>query len=322
MNINFDLSTRWLAIVNPVAGKGKGLTDWPRISALLRESEISYDAYFTLHKYHATELTVRGIAAGYRRIIIVGGDGTIHEVVNGLFLQHEIPTTDVLLSVIAVGTGNDWMRMFGIARNYTEAIRAITEQHTFLQDVGRVTYLESRVSQVRYLANVGGVAYDAAVCRGFNLLKEKGYKGNWLYLRSAILQAIKYRCRTVDIECDGEKVFSGKLFTATVGICKYTGGGMSQTPYAVADDGLFDLTVIPKMNRIALFSRFGTLYNDNIYNISGVTLYRGARLAISCPDSEIRLEMDGEILGSSDFTFEIVPRAIKIIVSDSFITKP
>lgn len=314
MNLNFDISNRWLAIVNPVAGKGKGLSDWPQISALLRESDIAYDAYFTLHKYHATELTVKGAKAGYRRIIIVGGDGTIHEVVNGLFLQTEIPTTDILLGVIAVGTGNDWIRMFGIPRNYTEAIRSIKMERTFLQDVGRATYFESLVAQVRYLANVGGVAYDAAVCRGFNRLKEKGYRGNWLYVRSSIAQAIKYRCKMATITCDGEVVFEGKLFTATIGICKYTGGGMSQTPYAVADDGLFDLTVIPKMNRIALFSRFGTLYNDNIYNISGVSLFRGAKLSIKSR-GEIRLEMDGEILGSSDFTFEIIPQSIRIIIS-------
>lgn len=320
MNTNFDLSTRWLAIVNPVAGKGRGLTEWPQISALIRESSISYDAYFTLHKYHATELTVLGIKAGYRRIIIVGGDGTIHEVVNGLFLQSEVPSTDVLLGVIAVGTGNDWIRMFGIPRNYTDAIRSIKQEHTFLQDVGRATYFESQVPQTRYLANVGGVAYDAAVCRGFNLLKEKGYKGNWLYVRSSIAQAIKYRCKPSSIECDGEVVFAGKLFTATIGICKYTGGGMSQTPYAVADDGLFDLTVIPKMNRLRLFVRYGTLYNDNIYNISGVALYRAAKIAIQS-QGEIYLEMDGEILGCSDFTFEVIPKAIRIIVSEKFATE-
>lgn len=317
MNTTFNTTQRWLAIVNPVAGKGNGLKHWPQISSLLLDAGIQVDPRFTLHKFHATEIVVAAIIEGYRKIIIVGGDGTIHETINGLFIQQSVPSTEVTLSVIAVGTGNDWIRMFGIPRNYTEAIRAISEEHTFLQDVGRVTYFESQVSQTRYLANVGGIAYDAAVCADFNRLKERGYRGNWLYVRSAIKKAITYRCKKTTIKADGKQVFSGKLFTATIGIGKYTGGGMSQTPYAIPDDGLFDLTIIPKMNRARLFIRFGTLYNDNIYNISRVELYRAGQLDIHS-DPPTRIELDGEILGLSDFTFTILPRAIKVVVSDKF----
>lgn len=309
---------RWFAIVNPVAGKGKGLTDWPVISTLLHEAGIAVDSLFTQRKYHATELAVYAINEGYRRIIIIGGDGTIHETVGGLFIQKKVATQDILLAVIAVGTGNDWIRMFGIPRTYHDAVRSIIEGHTFLQDVGRVTYWESRVQQTRYLANVAGVGYDAAVCRGFNKLKDNGYKGNWLYVWSAFREAVRYRCRRAEIKCDGKTIFTGKMFTATVGVCKYTAGGMSQTPYAVADDGLFDMTIIPQMNRIRLFSRFRTVYTDNIYNITGVNLYRAGLIEIHS-EPPIRLEVDGEILGESDFTFEIIPRAIRAIVSEKFI---
>lgn len=318
MNSQFNLTDRWFAIVNPVAGKGNGLKHWPQISALLIQAGVLVDPRFTLHKFHATEMVVGAISEGYRKFIIVGGDGTIHETINGLFIQKSVPTTQITLSVIAVGTGNDWIRMFGIPRNYTDAINSIVQGCTFLQDVARVTYFESLVQQTRYLANVGGVAYDAAVCADFNRLKERGYKGNWLYVRSALKQAISYRCKHTEIELDGKVVFSGKLFTATIGIGKYTGGGMSQTPYAIPDDGLFDLTIIPKMNRLSLFMRFGTLYNDNIYNISRVELYRARTMKIHSTPAT-RLELDGEILGESEFTFTIIPRAIKVIVSEKFL---
>ena len=119
-----------------MAGSGRGLTDWPLISRLLRERHIVPEYVFTERKYHAIELAVEAVNNGFRKIIVVGGDGTIHEVVNGLFIQKTVPTTDVLLSVIAVGTGNDWIRMFGIPRKYSEAIRAIADGHSFLQDVG------------------------------------------------------------------------------------------------------------------------------------------------------------------------------------------
>ena len=122
---------RWFAIVNHVAGSGRGLKDWPIISKLLRDTNIAFDAVFTEKKYHATELAVEAVNKDYRKIIVVGGDGTLHEVVNGLFIQKKCSTTDVILSVIAVGTGNDWIRMFGIPRKYTERLRLLPMKKLF-----------------------------------------------------------------------------------------------------------------------------------------------------------------------------------------------
>lgn len=312
---------RWFAIVNPVAGKGRGLLDWPVISSLLHNAGIVMDALFTERKFHATELAVYAVNRGYKRIIIVGGDGTIHETVNGLFIQNTVPTNQITLAVIAVGTGNDWIRMFGIPRTYPEAVRSIVQGYTFLQDVGRVSYHECRVPQVRYLANVAGVAYDAAVCDGFNKLHSRGYRGKWLYVWSAFREAVRYTSKPAVIEVDGNKIFEGRLFTATIGVCKYTGGGLSQTPLAVADDGLFDLTIIPRMNRFVLFwKHWHTLFDGRIYEIPRVTLHRGARIIIKS-QPPIRLELDGEILGESGIDFQIVEKAIKVIVSESFINE-
>lgn len=105
---------KWFVIVNPVSGSGKGLDDFPLISKLLRDNEIVCEAVFTEHKCHATELTVSAVTAGYRHIIVVGGDGTLHEVVNGLFIQQVVTPSDVTIALISVGTGNDWIRMYGL----------------------------------------------------------------------------------------------------------------------------------------------------------------------------------------------------------------
>ena len=92
------VSGRWFAIVNPVAGNGMGLTDWPIISKHLRDAEIAFDAVFTEKRYHATELAVEAVVKGYRHIIVVGGDGTIHETVHGLFIQKQCPVADVTVA--------------------------------------------------------------------------------------------------------------------------------------------------------------------------------------------------------------------------------
>ncbi len=309
----------WYTIVNPVAGRGRGLLDWPLISNLLSDAGVDYDAHFTLRKYHATELAVGALNEGYRKLMVVGGDGTIHEVVHGLFLQGKIKSTDVLISVIAVGTGNDWIRMFGIPKTYPETIKAIVQECWFLQDVGRVKYHQTRVPQLRYLANVGGVAYDAMVCRSFNKLHQRGYRGKWLYLWSVFREALRYRCRPTVIEVDGEVIFEGKLFTATVGINKYTAGGLSQTPLAIADDGLFDLTIIPKMNRLGMFLRhWHRLYDGTIYRIPRVEHHRGKHIIIKSQPA-INLELDGEILGESGFDFVNLQKALKVVVTEKFL---
>ncbi|MBR5133259.1 MAG: acylglycerol kinase family protein, partial [Alistipes sp.] len=158
-----EADVRWFVVVNPISGSGKGLDDFPLISKLLRDNGIRSESVFTEHKCHAAELTVSAINSGYRHIIVIGGDGTLHEVINGLFIQQSVEPSEVTIAVIAVGTGNDWIRMFGIPTRYSEAIRAIKEGYTFLQDVAAVEYEESRYRQVRYAANVAGVGFDAAV---------------------------------------------------------------------------------------------------------------------------------------------------------------
>ncbi|MDE7069157.1 MAG: acylglycerol kinase family protein, partial [Alistipes sp.] len=151
---------RWFVIVNPVAGNGRGLDHFPQISKLLRDAGIPSEPVFTEHKCHATELTVSAVKQGFRRIIAVGGDGTLHEVVNGLFIQQTVDPREVLLAVIAVGSGNDWIRTFGIPSRYADAIRAIREGKSFLQDVGMVCYEEAHYRQHLRMANVAGTGFD------------------------------------------------------------------------------------------------------------------------------------------------------------------
>ena len=295
-----EIADKWFAIVNPVAGSGRGLTDWPLISRLLRERHIVPEYVFTERKYHAIELAVEAVNNGFRKIIVVGGDGTIHEVVNGLFIQKTVPTTDVLLSVIAVGTGNDWIRMFGIPRKYS--------------------YYKASYKQSRYMANVAGVGFDAFVNRKYNHLKEEGKKGKWLYLWSTLKAVLRYSSTGVKVYVDDELVVNDLVYSATIGIGRYNGGGMLQTPEAVADDGLFDLTVIRKMSRLAVLLHFKVLFNGRIYKLRKTSLNRGRRIRIES-SPEIAVEVDGEALGYSPFEFEIIDRAVRVVVAERFLSE-
>jgi len=161
----------WIVIVNPKAGSGRGLKDWPIISNQMYNSNLKFTCLFTEHKYHAIELTVKAINDGFRNIVAIGGDGTIHEVVNGIFIQKAVPTTEICLAVIPAGTGNDWIRMFGISKTYSEAVQSLVEKRTVLQDVGKVSYYETSVQHTRYMANVAGLGYDAVVIWNTTILR-------------------------------------------------------------------------------------------------------------------------------------------------------
>ena len=290
----------------------------PLITKLIRENDIPYELVFSQHKYHVTELTVQAVNDGYRRIIVIGGDGTLHEVVNGLFIQQSVPTSEVTIAVIPVGTGNDWIRMYGIPTRYAESVRAIREGYSFLQDVGEITYEESQFRQKRYIANVAGSGFDAFVIRHFNHLKAKGRKGGWLYPLSIVRSFFTYKSTGVKVCVDGQVVFNDLLFSIAVGICKYNSGGIQQLPAAVADDGLLDMTLIRPVHWWHIIFRLKKLFNGEIYQIGHVMHVQGSKITVtSSPD--IMLEADGELLGTTPLEFGILHRAIKVVVSKDFL---
>ena len=311
---------KWFVVINPIAGSGKGLDDYPLISKLLRDNGIRCEAVFTEHKHHATELTVWAINEGYRHIIVIGGDGTLHEVVNGIYIQKCVAPEDVTIAVIAVGTGNDWIRMFGIPRRYSEAIRAIKEGYTFLQDVAAVEYEESQYRQVRYMANVAGLGFDAAVIRRIQRNKLKGHFGAWAYIWTMIRTFFGYKSTGVKVWVDDKLIYNDLLFSMAIGVGKYNGGGVQQLPDAVADDGLLDITMIKPLHWWHILFRIRRIYNGTIYSIGHVLYAQGEKIRIES-SPETPLEIDGELLGGTPVKFNVRHREVRVIVNRSFLEK-
>lgn len=309
---------KWFVVINPIAGSGKGLDDYPLISKLLRDNNIRCEAVFTEHKHHATELTVSAIGEGYRHIIVVGGDGTLYEVVNGIYIQKCVPPEEITIAVIAVGTGNDWIRMFGIPRRYSEAIRAIKEGYTFLQDVAAVEYEEAHFRQVRYMANVAGLGFDAAVIRRMQRNKLKKKFGAWAYIWTMIRTFFGYKSTGVKIWVDDKLIYNDLLFSMAIGVGKYNGGGVQQLPEAVADDGLLDITMIKPLHWWNILFRIRKMYNGTIYSIGHVLYAQGEKIRIeSTPETP--LEIDGELLGGTPVEFNVRHREVRVIVNKTFL---
>ena len=302
----------FLVVVNPNAGIGKGGRDWGQISALLDRHEIHYQAVFTEGPGHGVRLVAEGVKAGYRHILAVGGDGTMNEIVNGVFAQQECPGTDLSIGMIAVGTGNDWIRSYGIPMNYQEAIPILKNRHTMLQDVGIVHYHVGKVSHSRYFVNMAGLGFDGLVAKRTNDDKARGKGNPLLYLKHLLASLFAYTSCQARIQVDGKEIRE-KLFSLGIGIGQYNGGGMRQAPDAKTDDGLFDLTLIKDLSKWSVISNVRRLYNGTIKQHKRVDSLVGKLIRIDC-DQPVLLEADGESLGHTPLAFDILPRSIRVIV--------
>jgi diacylglycerol kinase (ATP) len=306
---------KWLIVVNPNAGIKKGSKDWPQISRLLNTAGIEHLCIVTEHRNHANQLVGEFIGEGYRNIAIVGGDGTMNEVVNGIFLQQHIAPEEITLGMIPVGTGNDWCRTFGIPFDYEGAVGFLKKGKILLQDIGRISYFRNQEPFVRFFINIAGMGYDALVAKKTNISKEKGKGGPLTYLFFVFSSLFQYKFIEAVIDIDDEQVFKGEIFSMNVGICKYNGGGMMQVPGAVPDDGLFDITLIKKAPKWMVVRYANKLYDGTHVHLPIVSTFRGTSVRIRSV-GKIYLEADGESLGHSPFVFEILPRSLKVVVGN------
>jgi YegS/Rv2252/BmrU family lipid kinase len=308
-----SIKKEWLILVNPNAGVGKGIKDWESISSLLSENNFEYEAVFTEKKLHAIELVQEKIAEGFRRIIVVGGDGTMNEAVNGIFNQDVVPTTEITLGMISVGTGNDWVKTFNIPLDYSEAIKIIKEEQTLLQDAGIVKFYNEAIQKIRYFVNMAGLGFDAMVASKTNADKESGKSNPLLYLKNLVSTLFSYKSSNTRVKVDNH-VVNDKIFSIGIGIGQYNGGGMQQTPNAIPDDGLLDVTLIKHMSKLRVIASIRRLYNGTIGQHSRVETFVGKNIYVESK-IPILLEADGESLGHSPFEFSIVPRSVKVIVN-------
>ena len=214
--------------------------------------------------------------------------------------------------MIPVGTGNDWCRMFDIPFDYLKAVRLLKRKQTFLQDAGKVTYYHKDDQVNRYFMNVAGMGYDALVAKKTNMLKEKGLGGPLTYMYFVFASLFQYKFIEAVIEVDGKMAFRGEIFSMNVGICKYNGGGMMQVPYAIPDDGLLDVTLIKKTSKWMVVRYARKLFDGSLVDLPMVATFKGENIRIRST-GKVFLETDGESLGHTPFTFEILPKSIRIV---------
>lgn len=306
-------------IVNPRAGSGKTMCEWLPAEHRLERSGIPFVTALTDYKRHATALAYEAAASGYRRIYAVGGDGSVHEVFNGICSwcrENDTPTEDFTIGVVPIGSGNDWIKSFGVPNDVDEAVDLICDGRTVQMDVIEVSCCAGKRL---YMANIGGVGFDSHVCQRVNSQKESGKRGRLIYLNALRHTMLSLRSIDVCILADGEFVFNGPCYSLAFGNGRYSGSGMRQVPLAVTDDGLLDYTIIPKMGLGKIVREIPRLYNGNL-NESKYVLGGKCRILQVVPmdeHSEDIVELDGEIEGRLPLTLEVTGRKINVVAGSS-----
>lgn len=311
------MEQEWYVIVNPNAGNGKGKRDWTRISDLFSREKITITTGVTEKKGHAADLAMKAIESGFRKIVCVGGDGTLNEIVNGVLRQQSYPANEISLALIPVGTGNDWGRMFGIPLVYEGAVKVIKENKTIPHDIGIVSYYVGEMQHFRYFINIAGIGFEAMVVNRTNRQKEKGRSSKAVYFYNLLASLISYHKTDAEIIVDGVAGHA-RIFSVNIGNGRFCGGGMRQTPEALPDDGLLDVTVIREMGRLEIIRNLNILYDGTILSHPKVDGYRASNIRIRS-ESLLYAEADGESLGHTPVEFSIIPSAIKIVYGSRLI---
>ena len=306
------MSKIFYVIINPNAGKKKAQKDWDILSNLLTNNGFKYEFKFTNGKLDAFYLALNAIENGTKEIIAIGGDGTFNEIVNAILTQKKCKSTDISLGLFGIGTGNDWCRTLKIPCNYNEALNIVKAGKTFIQDVGLATFQNDEKSTSRHFANVAGMGFDASVAKKVNEDKDSNRTGKILYLKNLLICLLKSEYYNSEITIDTNKIRE-EIFSMSIGIGKYNGGGMMQLPNAIPDDGLLDITMIKKISKFQVIKQTKNLYDGTFIKHPCVTLYRGNKIYINS-ETRMDLELDGEYVGHSPFRFEILPKALKVFV--------
>lgn len=347
---------KWLVVVNVFAASKKAGSVWKRAAVMLENAGVPYKAMFTGGADNAIAISRKAAAKGYRKFLAVGGDGTVHDVLNGIAEyvyssgaglgvgsgvgsgsgasgEGGASISDFTLGVLPVGSGNDWVKSTGVPKELERAVEVIACGRTQRQDVVRVAILDysgpasdlaaaslADELNVSYMVNVGGVGIDARVCEIVNRKKEQGRRGKKLYVQ-ALLYCILHRTTSrAVVYCDGVEVFKGDYYSMAFGVGKYSGGGMRQTPLAELGDGLLDVTVIPQVSVGTIIKAAPRLFTDTFHKgvVSELeTAQCGSVFVLPETGSDSEpVEVDGEVIGRAPVRMDVMADSINVITTD------
>lgn len=288
-----------VVIGNPAAGRGKA--HWGDILEAFRSAGIDAFGRITEYPGHAIEIARAARRDGSELVVAAGGDGTVHEVVNGLLAAVDAPMP--ALGVVPLGSGCDYAKTFDMPEEPKDAIALIASAALREVDAGEIVYEQGR----RFFCNIAEVGIGGAtVARAARLPRALG---GTVYGLAFLMTLPAYQRGDVKIAMD-DRVYEGPLLDLVVAIGKVFGGGMRVAPSAEADDGLFDVQV-HFGSKVDYVRGLPKVYKGTHIPHPRIREERAAVVGVGA-DPAMPIEADGEVLGTTPATFTILPRALRL----------
>ena len=290
-----------LLIANPHAAHDRARQLFPEISDAFSKAGVAVDTMLTERADHARQIVADCRFADYDGVVAAGGDGTLFEVVNGLY--ENSATQRIPLGVIPIGTGNAFARDIDLlSGGWEQAVRAIAAGKTRRADVGRFTTQGRRMHYI----NILGLGFVADVVDTASRLK---LLGNFSYTLGVLLRTIGLKSYGIRIDADGRVIEADAIFTE-ISNTRYT-SNFFMAPSARIDDGLLDVTLLRKINRRRLLQCFPLIFTGEHVRMPEMETFTARRLSITTDAPKV-LTPDGELLGSTPVEVECLARDIEV----------
>jgi diacylglycerol kinase (ATP) len=306
-------SGKTVFVVNPHAANGATGREWPRIGKIAEEILGPFETCLTEGPGDATRMTREQLIKGVDRVICVGGDGTLNEVVNGFFDEKGPLRQDALLGFLPNGTGCDFCRTMPIPSGIKASLETIREGYVRTIDLGLIRFRNHQGGMSsRYFHNIASFGVGGEVVDRVNRTS-KACGPFITFIWGTIVSLFTYQKKRIRLTVDGADERTYDVLNIAIANGRYHGGGMLVAPDALTDDGIFHVTVIGAMVLPLVFWHLPKLYTGKIRNIRQVFMTTGRRVS-ALSEQRVLLDIDGEQPGTLPAELEIVPGAINMIM--------
>lgn len=297
------MNTKWFFIVNVNAGRGKAGRMINSLIHSLNNHKFDYELELTQAPLHAAELAKNAIDIGFRKIVVVGGDGTLNETVNGIMQSGK--QSEVKLGLIPEGGGNDFAMNFKLSNHVDRAIDILKKQKTMQVDVGKIENF--------YFINALGLGFDAQVARISNSIKY--LNGLPRYLVAVIKALVKLKAFKAEITLDN-CTLNKPFLLFSIGNGLSTGGGFLLTPEARVNDGLLDICLIGNVTRRRILGLLPQAIKGQHLKQPEVIIHQSKIIHVKT-EQILPIYFDGELptlKNPHNFTIELLPKQIEFII--------
>ncbi|NLO71694.1 MAG: diacylglycerol kinase family lipid kinase [Porphyromonadaceae bacterium] len=307
-------SNHWLVITNPTAGKRRFKEQSKYICSELEKAQVPYIFKVTEYSGHAIEIARYYARRNCLNFMILGGDGSVSEVINGIFAAEPENSSEIRIAIFPRGTGNDWGRFWKLKKNDRESLKVFFKGKTKLIDIGQIEYQNKNSEQnFYYFINSVGFGLDAEVVDLTHRLKK--YLGSFslLYTIALLLAVFRYKTTNSTLEIN-DKSYPLRLFTMNIANGPYTGGGIKQNPFALPYDGVFDMMIAEKPSFKDIITALPLIFNGSLTKHPVIKTLQTKEILIQV-EKEIKVEADGIIVPNAhNCRVSILPEAIRMIV--------